>query len=95
MPIYEYRCRECTEEFEVMQKISDRPLRKCRSCGGRLDKLLSQTAFVLRGSGWYSDGYSGKKSASKPSGEAGKASKQTKEKPAAAPEKKTSSGGSD
>jgi putative FmdB family regulatory protein len=95
MPIYEYRCRECAEEFEVMQKISDRPLRKCRSCGGRLDKLLSQTAFVLRGSGWYSDGYSGRKPDQKPSGEAGKASKQTKKQPAAAPEKKASSSGSD
>lgn len=57
MPIYEYRCTGCGTEFEVIQRISDRPLTRCEDCGGRLEKLLSRTAFLLKGSGWYADGY--------------------------------------
>ncbi len=58
MPIYEYRCLDCGDEFEVIQGVSARPLRKCRKCGGRLEKLISRTSFVLKGGGWYADGYS-------------------------------------
>ena len=57
MPIHEYRCQACGDEFEVIQKVSDPPLRKCEKCGGSLEKLLSRSAFVLKGSGWYADGY--------------------------------------
>jgi putative FmdB family regulatory protein len=57
MPIYEYRCRNCGEITEVMQKIGDGPLRKCRSCSGRLEKLVSRTSFLLKGGGWYAEGY--------------------------------------
>jgi putative FmdB family regulatory protein len=65
MPIYEYQCRDCSDEFEVLQKIGDRPLRRCKKCSGRVDKLISRTAFVLKGGGWYSEGYTrgGKKPA--------------------------------
>lgn len=57
MPIYEYRCTKCGAEFEVIQKMSDRPLRTCRECKGRLEKQVSRTAFQLKGGGWYADGY--------------------------------------
>jgi putative FmdB family regulatory protein len=57
MPIYEYRCQGCGDEFETIQKFSDGPLRKCRKCGGSLEKLLSRSAFHLSGGGWYADGY--------------------------------------
>jgi len=57
MPIYEYQCRDCNDEFEALQKIGDRPLRRCKKCSGRLDKLISRTAFVLKGGGWCSEGY--------------------------------------
>jgi putative FmdB family regulatory protein len=57
MPIYEYRCTACGHQLEVMQKMSERPLRKCSKCGGRLEKLISRAAFQLRGGGWYSEGY--------------------------------------
>ena len=57
MPIYEYRCTACGQQIEVMQKMSDRRLRKCSKCGGRLEKLISRAAFQLRGGGWYSEGY--------------------------------------
>jgi putative FmdB family regulatory protein len=62
MPLYEYRCTSCGHAFEVIQKFSDRPLRKCRQCAGRLEKLISRSSFTLKGGGWYSDDY-GKTSA--------------------------------
>jgi putative FmdB family regulatory protein len=58
MPIYEYRCQCCGHEFEKIQRLSDRPIRKCPECGGGTEKLLSAASFALRGGGWYSDGYS-------------------------------------
>ncbi|PYV45033.1 MAG: FmdB family transcriptional regulator [Acidobacteria bacterium] len=60
MPIYEYRCEKCGNEFEVIQKISDSPLEACPSCKGLLTKLISQTAFQLKGSGWYLTDYARK-----------------------------------
>lgn len=54
MPFYEYECRSCRYYLEVMQKISDAPLRKCPSCGRMtLRKLVSAPVFRLKGSGWY------------------------------------------
>ncbi|MCZ6748116.1 MAG: zinc ribbon domain-containing protein [SAR324 cluster bacterium] len=60
MPIYEYVCSNCKHEFEELQKFSDPPVTDCPSCHrkGRVARMLSQSAFMLRGSGWYSDGYS-------------------------------------
>jgi putative FmdB family regulatory protein len=57
MPIYEYKCAECNEQFEVMQKITDDPLTECTSCGGELKKLITSTSFVLKGGGWYVTDY--------------------------------------
>ena len=57
MPIYEYKCAECNEQFEVMQKITDDPLTECSSCGGELKKLITSTSFVLKGGGWYVTDY--------------------------------------
>ena len=57
MPIYEYRCQECGQEFEVIQKFSDEPLSQCKSCNGSVSKLISQTSFRLKGSGWYVTDY--------------------------------------
>ncbi len=59
MPMYEYKCDDCGVIFEVMQKFSDAPLTKCTSCGGGVKKQISQTAFSLKGGGWYQQGYSG------------------------------------
>jgi putative FmdB family regulatory protein len=61
MPIYEYECRKCNAHTEVLQKYSDKPLTKCRKCGGRLEKLLSAAAIQFKGSGWYVTDYAGKK----------------------------------
>jgi len=57
MPVYEYRCVRCDEEFEVTQRITDEPLSTCEVCGGELKRLISNTSFVLKGSGWYVTDY--------------------------------------
>jgi putative FmdB family regulatory protein len=54
MPFYEYECQSCKFYSEVMQKISDEPLKKCPSCGkNTMKKLISAPNFRLKGSGWY------------------------------------------
>jgi len=58
MPVYEYECPACEKVFEVQQKITDDPLQECPECGGPVKKLISQSAFHLKGGGWYKDGYS-------------------------------------
>ncbi len=62
MPIYEYQCDQCGKLEEVIQKFSDKPLKKCRHCSGKLQKLISQSAFHLKGTGWYVTDYAGKSS---------------------------------
>jgi putative regulatory protein, FmdB family len=63
MPIYEYRCSECTHELEVIQSMSDPELTDCPKCGKPgLKKLISAAGFRLKGGGWYeTDFKSGKK----------------------------------
>ena len=54
MPFYEYECPNCGYRDEVLRKISDKPLKKCPSCGKNgLKKLMSAPVFRLKGSGWY------------------------------------------
>ena len=60
MPIYEYQCTECGKIEEAIQKFSDKPLTRCRHCTGKLHKLVSQTSFHLKGTGWYVTDYAGK-----------------------------------
>ncbi len=57
MPIYEYECSECHNIFEITQSMSDAPLTICSTCSGPLKKLISRSAFHLKGGGWYADGY--------------------------------------
>jgi putative FmdB family regulatory protein len=60
MPIYEYRCLDCDHEFERMQKFSDPPLKTCPICDGTVQKLISRSAFHLKGDGWYVTDYARK-----------------------------------
>ncbi|MDP3939658.1 MAG: zinc ribbon domain-containing protein [Deltaproteobacteria bacterium] len=69
MPIYEYQCQKCQEHFEVVQKFKDKPLKKCTACGGKLQKLISQSSFHLKGSGWYVTDYVRKGQKDKKDGE--------------------------
>jgi putative FmdB family regulatory protein len=59
MPIYEYRCDKCGD-FEVTQKITDSPLNRCPTCKGKVKKLISNTSFQLKGTGWYVTDYARK-----------------------------------
>lgn len=59
MPLYEYCCKKCDHEFEELQKITDKPIKKCPKCGAnQAQKKVSLSGFQLKGSGWYADGYS-------------------------------------
>lgn len=59
MPTYEYVCNACKENFEEFQKITDPVIKKCPFCGKKkVERLVSATAFQLKGGGWYSSGYS-------------------------------------
>lgn len=60
MPIYEYECQQCNQVTEAMQKFSDSPLTECPHCAGSLRKLISQSSFHLKGSGWYVTDYARK-----------------------------------
>jgi putative FmdB family regulatory protein len=54
MPFYEYECPHCGHREEVLQQISEKPLKKCPNCGKNgLKKLMSAPVFRLKGSGWY------------------------------------------
>jgi len=57
MPIYEYECTQCGQIEEALQKFSDEPLTTCKKCSGKLHKLISQSSFHLKGSGWYVTDY--------------------------------------
>ena len=54
MPIYEYACRACGAQREVMQKVSESPLTHCPACGAEaFEKKVSAAGFQLKGGGWY------------------------------------------
>lgn len=58
MPIYEYRCTNCGNSVEALQKMSDAPLRMCKHCNTEaLERQMSRTSFVLKGTGWYATDY--------------------------------------
>ncbi len=59
MPIYEYQCRKCGSTFEAMQKISAKPLTTCEldGCKGKVQRLISASGFILKGSGWHANDY--------------------------------------
>jgi putative FmdB family regulatory protein len=86
MPIYEYLCEKCKHEFEAEQRITDAPIRTCPKCRARkVKRLISQTSFVLKGGGWYSDLYSSKSTAKDSAKDTGKESA-AEAKPAASSE---------
>lgn len=79
MPIYEYSCESCGEDFEALQKFSDPPLQVC-DCGkaGAVTRKVSLSAFHLQGEGWYKDHYGAK--AKEPDTNGKKAEGDSKEK---------------
>jgi len=63
MPIYEYRCTSCGHQFDLMQKMNASTTQKCEQCGKKAQRLISQSSFMLKGTGWYATDYAGKKPA--------------------------------
>jgi putative FmdB family regulatory protein len=61
MPTYEYECSK-GHQFEVEQSINDAPLQRCKICRSKVHRLISASHFILKGGGWYADGYGSKKS---------------------------------
>lgn len=53
MPTYEYRCKDCGEQLEVVQAFSDDPLTECPACQGRLKKVFHSVGIAFKGSGFY------------------------------------------
>ena len=86
MPIYEYKCDNCGEVFEVRQKFADEPVAVHEKCGGPVHRLMSTPSFQFKGSGFYVTDYGkgnngGSKKGDKESKESkeGKESKESKE----------------
>lgn len=90
MPIYEYSCEACGATFETIQRITEPPTETCEVCGaGPVHKLISQSTFILKGSGWYVTDYgkgndkkNGKTSASAPEDNGGSSHHEDTPKPA-------------
>ena len=70
MPLYDYRCDACGHKFDELQKVSDEPIRLCPSCGEeKARRVVSNSSFQLKGSGWYKDHYGLKSGGSEGGGE--------------------------
>lgn len=65
MPLYEYKCTQCEEQIEIIQKISDPPYSHCPKCGGEMRKLISSPAIQFKGTGFYKTDYASSSSSSK------------------------------
>ncbi len=80
MPLYEYECTKCGHRFEKIQKFSDKPVKTCPECGGKVEQTISAPAVQFKGSGWYVTDYAKKSSgpAASDSKEKDKDSKETK-----------------
>jgi putative FmdB family regulatory protein len=59
MPTYEYVCKACEHRWDQEQRIKDKPVKQCPSCGmAQAQRQISCTGFVLKGNGWANMGYS-------------------------------------
>jgi putative FmdB family regulatory protein len=92
VPIYEYRCAACEHTFEVRQKFSDPPVKKCPKCHkAKVEKLLSPPGLLFKGTGWYVTDYanaSRKKAMEAEKGAPGNGGTKSAEKPETKPEAK-------
>ena len=71
MPLYEYKCEKCGHQFEKIQKFSDKMVKKCPECGGRVEQMISAPAVQFKGSGWYVTDYANKSHAPSSDGGSG------------------------
>ena len=81
MPTYDYKCFDCEHEFSTQQKMSEDPIKVCPECGAEsVKRLISATAFHLKGSGWYKTDYGS-------NGSAGTSDKKSEDKASSCGEK--------
>jgi putative FmdB family regulatory protein len=78
MPLYEYQCEKCGHRFEKIQKFSDRMVKKCPECGGKVEQVISAPAVQFKGSGWYVTDYAKKSGASGSDGKESKKEEKSK-----------------
>jgi len=85
MPTYVYECTACSEQTELVKKVTDAPLETCPQCGGRVRKVLFPVGIVFKGSGFHVNDYA------KPGRKAAESSAESK--PVASPDKKETAAG--
>ena len=79
MPTYDYGCEACGESWELEQRITEDPIKKCPKCGKmKARRLISGGSFILKGSGWYADLYHKPKSGSSTKSESSDSSSSSK-----------------
>src|SRR5262245_16117276 len=79
MPTYSYRCDACDSEWEQEQRISEAAVRKCPKCGKlKARRMITNGNFILKGGGWYSDGYGAGSKASRSSSSSGSTKEESK-----------------
>ena len=93
MPTYDYECTK-GHTFDIVQRITEDPIKKCPVCKSKARRVISAASFILKGSGWYADGYSKPKPASGSSGEGSKSSSGDSSKSSSGESSKSSSGDS-
>lgn len=91
MPTYGYKCHDCKEEFDVLQKINDDPVSECPRCSGPVRRVFHPVGIIFKGSGFYStDNRRGESEKAKPAEKETPApDKASKEKKPSADAKKT------
>ena len=62
MPLYEYKCEKCGNQFEKIENHSAPTTQKCPKCGGKAQRMISAAGIQFKGSGWYVTDYKGKNS---------------------------------
>ena len=53
MPIYQYRCLNCNQQFELKQSFSDKPIADCPSCHGIARRIFCPVPIIFNGPGFY------------------------------------------
>lgn len=61
MPLFDCCCNDCGFGFEKVQKFSATENPICPRCGGKTERMVSKSSFVLAGEGWAKDNYKGEK----------------------------------
>ncbi len=86
MPIYEYECSHCQQQFDLMQKMSEDAIKTCPNCSNdTLVRLVSAAGFQLKGTGWYATDFKDKGKPEAKAKNAGASKNTSQTAPASAP----------